>query len=143
LDNAARYARTTVSASVQENGPWVVVTVGDDGPGIPPDDRERVFERFARLQEGRSRDQGGTGLGLALSRRVAESHGGRIQVESSPLGGAAFVVSLPSSGWTGSPRIDDASSDHDGMADDAASSAAGGAAGGAPDSPVGQVPTGS
>lgn len=143
LDNAARYARSTVSASVQENGPWVVVTVGDDGPGIPPEDRERVFERFARLQEGRSRDQGGTGLGLALSRRVAESHGGRIHVESSPLGGAAFVVSLPSSGWTGSPRIDDTSSGRDGLTDDTAGGPVDDAAGSAADSPVGQVPTGS
>jgi signal transduction histidine kinase len=108
LDNAARHATSTVAVSVQENGPWVLVTVGDDGPGVPVEDRERVFERFARLQEGRSRDQGGTGLGLALSRRVVESHGGRIHVEASPLGGACFVVSLPSSGWTGSPRIDEA-----------------------------------
>jgi signal transduction histidine kinase len=106
LDNAARHARSTVSVTVRENGPWVVVAVGDDGPGVPPEDRDRVFERFARLQEGRSRDQGGTGLGLALSRRVAEAHGGRIHVEESPLGGACFVVSLPSAGWTGAPQID-------------------------------------
>lgn len=106
LDNAARYARSIVQVSVRENGPWVEVRVGDDGPGVPPEDRERVFERFARLQEGRSRDQGGTGLGLALSRRVAEAHGGRIHVEDSPLGGACFVVVLPSSGWTGLPITD-------------------------------------
>lgn len=106
LDNAARYAESTVAVSVQENGPWVVVSVGDDGPGVPPEDRERVFERFARLQEGRERDRGGTGLGLALSQRVAQAHGGRIHVEDSPLGGACFVVSLPSAGWTGAPRID-------------------------------------
>jgi signal transduction histidine kinase len=102
LDNAARHARSTVAVTLRETGPWVVLSVGDDGPGVPPEDRERVFERFARLQEGRSRDQGGTGLGLALSRRVAESHGGRIHVEASPLGGACFVVALPSAGWTGS-----------------------------------------
>ncbi len=106
LDNAARHARSIVSVSVREAGPWVIVTVGDDGPGIMADERERVFERFARLQEGRSRDQGGTGLGLALSRRVAEAHGGRIHVEDSPLGGACFVVALPSAGWTGSPMVD-------------------------------------
>lgn len=103
LDNAARHATSTVAVSVREEGPWVLVCVGDDGPGVPVDQRERVFERFARLQEGRSRDQGGTGLGLALSRRVAESHGGRIEVDDSPLGGACFVVSLPSSTWTGTP----------------------------------------
>jgi signal transduction histidine kinase len=106
LDNAARHARSTVAVSVRETGPWVVVSVGDDGPGVPPEDRERVFERFARLQEGRSRDQGGTGLGLALSRRVAEAHGGQVHVEESPLGGACFVVSLPSCNWTGSPQVD-------------------------------------
>lgn len=106
LDNAARYAESTVSVGVRENGPWVVVTVADDGPGVPPADRERVFERFARLQEGRERDRGGTGLGLALSQRVAQSHGGRIHVEDSPSGGACFVVSLPSAGWTGTPDVD-------------------------------------
>lgn len=108
LDNAARHARSTVAVTVRENGPWVVLTVADDGPGVPTGDRERIFERFARLQEGRSRDQGGTGLGLALSRRVAEAHGGRIHVESSPLGGACFVVSLPSAGWTGTPPVEPA-----------------------------------
>ena len=113
LDNAARHARSTVAVSVRETGPWVVVSVGDDGPGVPVEDRERVFERFARLQEGRSRDQGGTGLGLALSRRVAEAHGGRIHVEQSPMGGACFVVSLPSSGWTGSAEVDPDAEDVD------------------------------
>ena len=113
LDNAARHARTTVGVTVQETGPWVIVTVGDDGPGIVPELRERVFERFARLQEGRSRDQGGTGLGLALSRRIAEAHGGRLHVEDSPMGGAAFVVSLPSAEWTGSPVDDDGSGDQE------------------------------
>jgi len=110
VDNAARYATTTVSVSVREAGPWVVLTVGDDGPGVPPQERARVFERFARLQEGRSRDQGGTGLGLALTRRIVEHHGGRIHVEEAPGGGASFVVSLPSAGWIGR----DDHSDHEG-----------------------------
>lgn len=101
LDNATRYAKDTVWVTVQEHGPWVTVTVDDNGPGVPVEDRERVFERFARLQEGRSRDQGGTGLGLALSRRIAGSHGGNLHVGESPAGGASFVVSLPSAGWTG------------------------------------------
>jgi hypothetical protein len=59
-----------------------------------------VFERFARLQAGRERDAGGVGLGLALTKRVVEQHGGRISVEDSQLGGAAFVVALPSTAWT-------------------------------------------
>jgi signal transduction histidine kinase len=101
LDNAARYASSTITVSVRESGPWVVIVVEDDGPGIPAQDRETVFERFARLQEGRERDMGGTGLGLALSKRVVEHHGGTIHVEDGTLGGARFVVCLPSAGWTG------------------------------------------
>ncbi|HTO01210.1 MAG TPA: ATP-binding protein, partial [Microthrixaceae bacterium] len=102
LDNAARYAESVIAVSVAERGPWVVMTVADDGPGIPIDLRETVFKRFARLQEGRERDMGGTGLGLALSRRIVEHHGGEIHVEDAPGGGAKFVVKLPSAGWTGS-----------------------------------------
>lgn len=109
LDNAARYAASTVTVTVNEHGPWVVISVSDDGPGIPEEDRTRVFERFARLEEGRSRDQGGTGLGLALSQRLAQAHGGQIHVEESPSGGARMVVSLPSSGWLG--HDDDAADD--------------------------------
>lgn len=110
LDNAARYAESTVTVTVKESGPWVVIAVSDDGPGIPVEDRSRVFERFARLQEGRSRDQGGTGLGLALSQRVAQAHGGQIHVEEADGGGARFVVSLPSAGWVGHEEPDAAES---------------------------------
>lgn len=106
VDNAVRHARERVTVTVREAGPWVVLSVADDGPGIAAEDRERVFERFARLQEGRSRDQGGTGLGLALSRRVVESHGGRVHVEDAPGGGARFVVSLPAAAWTGTEETD-------------------------------------
>jgi len=98
IDNAARHARTQVKVTLRDVGPWVVLTVADDGPGVPADDRERIFERFARLQEARARDAGGTGLGLALTRRIVEHHGGRIHVEDAPGGGACFVVSLPESG---------------------------------------------
>ena len=113
LDNAARHAVHTVKVTVREAGPWVIFSVADDGPGIAPDDRERVFERFARLQEGRSRDQGGTGLGLALSRRIVEHHGGRVHVEEAEGGGAQFVVALPASGWTGREDEDDTDEDED------------------------------
>jgi signal transduction histidine kinase len=75
----------------------VVLTVDDDGPGVAPDDRDRIFERFTRGDTGRARDDGGTGLGLALVRRVVAAHGGTIVCEDSPLGGARFEVSLPSS----------------------------------------------
>jgi len=103
LDNAARHCRSRVVVTVGEEGPWVVLTVADDGDGVAPEDRQQVFARFARLQEGRARDSGGTGLGLALTKRIVEHHGGRIHVEDGEQGGARFVVSLPSASWTGAP----------------------------------------
>ena len=95
FDNAVRHAESQVSISLTTIGPWVRLAVDDDGPGVAPEDRAKVFERFTRLQEGRARDSGGSGLGLALCKRIVESHGGRIFVESSELGGASFVVELP------------------------------------------------
>jgi signal transduction histidine kinase len=95
IDNATRHAQTKVAVSVSTIGPWVRFAVDDDGPGVAVEDRTKVFERFARLQEGRARDSGGSGLGLALSKRIVETHGGRIFVETSALGGASFVVELP------------------------------------------------
>lgn len=95
VDNAVRHARSAVRVSLTTHGDSVRLTVEDDGPGVPDDMVEKVFERFSRLQEGRSRDAGGSGLGLALTRRIVESHGGTIAVEKSGLGGAAFVVELP------------------------------------------------
>ena len=74
----------------------VRVVVDDDGPGIPARDRERVFDRLARLDAARSRDRGGAGLGLAIVRAIVEAHDGRIWIERSPEGGARFVVELPS-----------------------------------------------
>lgn len=111
LDNGARHATANVAVTVQEEGPWVVLSVTDDGAGIPPAERDQVFERFARLQEGRARDEGGTGLGLALAKRIVEHHGGRIHVEDAATGGARFVVSLPSSGWTGGSTTGDTAGD--------------------------------
>jgi signal transduction histidine kinase len=94
LDNAARHATSSVRVLV--TGGWIVVD--DDGPGIPEPDRERVFERFTRLDQGRGRDTGGAGLGLSLVRSVAGAHGGRAWIEGSPLGGARVVVALPAAG---------------------------------------------
>jgi two-component system OmpR family sensor kinase/two-component system sensor histidine kinase BaeS len=71
------------------------ITVEDSGPGIPVAERERIFERFYRLDRSRSRDSGGRGLGLAISQEIAKAHGGSISVSTSSLGGAAFVVTIP------------------------------------------------
>ena len=91
LDNAARHATSTVAVTV--DGARLVVE--DDGPGIAEADRDRIFERFTRLDEGRARDDGGSGLGLSIVRAVVEAHGGRVQVDGSPhLGGARFTVDL-------------------------------------------------
>nr|WP_275940923.1 HAMP domain-containing sensor histidine kinase [Nocardioides zeae] len=95
-DNAARHAAGAVRLSL-EVGPsqHVDVVVEDDGAGVAADDRERVFERFVRLDEARARDDGGSGLGLAIVREVARAHGGDARVETGELGGARFVVRLP------------------------------------------------
>ncbi|WP_208006869.1 sensor histidine kinase [Aeromicrobium phragmitis] len=94
-DNAARHARSTVAFSVREEPGTVVVTVEDDGDGIAVGDRERVFERFVRLDEGRARDAGGSGLGLAIVAEVVRAHGGDVRVDDSTLGGARFTLRLP------------------------------------------------
>jgi signal transduction histidine kinase len=75
-DNAARHARSTVGVSLSDGDDTALVVVDDDGPGLPVADRERVFERFTRLDEGRTRGAGGSGLGLALVRAVSSAHGG-------------------------------------------------------------------
>jgi signal transduction histidine kinase len=96
LDNAGRHARTTVRISVRERDGRVRVLVDDDGPGIPEADRERVFERFVRLDEHRARGEvGGAGLGLSLVRRIADRHHGTAHVETAPLGGTRIVLDLP------------------------------------------------
>ncbi|WP_127503038.1 sensor histidine kinase [Actinoplanes solisilvae] len=94
-DNAARHATSKVAVGVRVNGDAVELTVDDDGPGIPADQRERVFDRFVRLDEARARDAGGSGLGLAIVKEVVAAHGGTVVVSSSELGGARFTVRLP------------------------------------------------
>ncbi|MGO4613568.1 sensor histidine kinase [Nocardia sp. 2YAB30] len=95
VDNAARHATTTVTVSTAVVQGRARLTVDDDGPGVPPDDRVRIFERFARLEPDRSRDSGGTGLGLAIVAEIVAAHHGTVTVENSPTGGARFVVELP------------------------------------------------
>ncbi|MBF6170759.1 HAMP domain-containing histidine kinase [Nocardia blacklockiae] len=95
VDNAQRHAAATVRVAVRRAGDTVVLEVSDDGPGIPADDRERVFRRFVRLDDARSRDEGGAGLGLAIVRDVVDRHGGEIRVDDGPAGGARFTVVFP------------------------------------------------
>ncbi|MEO3749699.1 HAMP domain-containing sensor histidine kinase [Streptomyces sp. B6B3] len=95
LDNAQRHARGAVRVSLRRDGAEAVVEVADDGAGVPEADRERIFQRFVRLDDARSRDDGGAGLGLAIARDVAVRHGGSLGVDRAPEGGALFVLRLP------------------------------------------------
>ncbi|RII15728.1 Signal transduction histidine-protein kinase ArlS [Streptomyces sp. YIM 130001] len=105
LDNAQRHARSRVTVTTRVDGGFAVIGVADDGTGVPEDERERIFERFVRLDDARSRDDGGAGLGLAIARDVAERHGGRLTVGGSADGGALFELWLPRSldGADGAP----------------------------------------
>ncbi|MFI7617372.1 ATP-binding protein [Nonomuraea terrae] len=94
LDNATRHAATRIEVEVSVHQGQVVVTVTDDGDGIAPEDRERVFERFTRLESGRAKDKGGSGLGLPLSREIVVAHGGSLTVADHHPG-ARFVAVLP------------------------------------------------
>jgi signal transduction histidine kinase len=94
-DNAARAAGGHLAFSVAEDDGVVRLTVDDDGQGIPEADRERVFERFVRLDDARARDDGGSGLGLAIVAELITAHGGTVAITSSPLGGARVEVTLP------------------------------------------------
>lgn len=97
LDNATRHARSAATISLDVVGPGdrVAVVVDDDGDGIPEDQRERVLERFTRLDEARSRDAGGAGLGLAVVDELVRSAGGTLTLGVAPAGGARVAVELP------------------------------------------------
>jgi signal transduction histidine kinase len=94
-DNASRHARERLALSVAERDATVVLAVEDDGSGIPEADRERVFERFVRLDGARARDDGGSGLGLAIVAELVAAHGGAVVAAAGPLGGARVEVTLP------------------------------------------------
>ncbi|MYV46091.1 HAMP domain-containing sensor histidine kinase [Streptomyces sp. SID2888] len=96
LDNAVRHARTHVTVTIVAAEDDIHLTVHNDGSGIPPADRERIFDRFTRLDEARTRDAGGSGLGLAIARDIARQHHGTLTVADTPPGaGAAFLLCLP------------------------------------------------
>lgn len=94
-DNAVRHSRGRVAIGVTPSDGYVFVTIEDDGTGVPAEERERIFERFVRLDEARSRDAGGSGLGLAIARGIAASAHGTLTVDDSRWGGARFVLTLP------------------------------------------------
>jgi signal transduction histidine kinase len=93
LDNAERHAASVVTVTLDETDGVARLMVGDDGAGIPPGQREHIFERFARLDDARSRDAGGSGLGLAITRDIVERHGGTIELaDGLPT---RFLIELP------------------------------------------------
>ncbi len=95
LLNAKRYAHSQVMLTVQLHGNRLQLVVEDDGPGIPPDQREAILQPFVRVDQSRSRDKGGFGLGLAIVSRIVGWHQGRLSIDDSLLGGARFSLSLP------------------------------------------------
>jgi signal transduction histidine kinase len=97
LANAKRHtpAGGQIRVRVARAGPDASVAIGDDGPGIPPADLDRIFERLYRVDEPRGRDGGGAGLGLAIVRRLVELHGGRVWAENGPGAGATFTFTIP------------------------------------------------
>lgn len=95
LRNAIKYAKSKIVISAEVVGDRICLHVDDDGIGIPPEERKRVFYAFTRLDRSRDRATGGYGLGLAIVRLVLEQHGGSATVEESPLGGARFTLSWP------------------------------------------------
>jgi signal transduction histidine kinase len=97
VDNAIKYSPpdSTIEAVVRASDGHAIVSVADEGPGIAPEHRHRIFDRFFRIDEGRSRDAGGSGLGLAIARWAVEVNGGEVTVQQRPNGGALFRISLP------------------------------------------------
>jgi signal transduction histidine kinase len=95
VDNAARAAHTTVHLTTAEQNGSAIITVSDDGDGIPEPDRQRVFERFVRLDTSRSRASGGSGLGLSIAREITHAHNGTITLTPSTTGGTTATVTLP------------------------------------------------
>ncbi len=97
VDNAIKYSPdgSRIEARAALDAQHVVITVTDEGPGIAAEHRERIFDRFFRVDEGRSRESGGTGLGLAIARWAVEANGGRLSVEPAARGGSTFRIVLP------------------------------------------------
>ena len=98
VDNAIKYGRTNGKVSIggrKLDDGKLEIFVQDDGPGIPAESLERVFERFYRVDKARSREQGGTGLGLSIVKHIVQAHGGEVRVVSEVGKGATFFFTLP------------------------------------------------
>ncbi|MDH4278440.1 MAG: ATP-binding protein [Acidimicrobiia bacterium] len=95
LSNAVRHANTGVAVTLHERADAIELAIADDGPGVPTEHRDRIFERFARIDGARTRNDGGTGLGLAITKDIIEYHGGTIAYDPSWTSGARFVITLP------------------------------------------------
>jgi len=96
IDNALKYSPDSapVAIAAEASDGWVVVRISDLGPGIAPEEQERIFEKFYRGREGQ-RSGSGTGMGLAIAKRIIEEHGGTVQIASTPGAGAVFSAALP------------------------------------------------
>jgi signal transduction histidine kinase len=95
-ENAHQHARSRVTFTLRTHDGAAELTVADDGTGVPEEQRERIFERFTRIDDARARDGGGTGLGLAIVREIIERHGGSAHLDTRNGAGARFVVRIPS-----------------------------------------------
>lgn len=115
LENAIKYTpeRSSVLLTGQRRGDMTRLEVRDDGPGIPPEQRERVFERFYRVDPGRAKEDGGTGLGLAIVKHLVAAMGGRVGVEANQPSGSVFWVELPGATVTPAPPAPSAPADRD------------------------------
>jgi signal transduction histidine kinase len=116
LDNADRHAVSRISIKVQSTNDGALITIDNDGPPVPGPDRERIFERFVRLDQSRSRESGGSGLGLAIAAGIMTAHHGWIRTGDTPDGGCRFELGFPRT-----------AADH--LGDDAAAAGAGSAKG--------------
>ena len=102
LDNAVKYGPRgqSVSVRLENEGGQLFLSVEDEGPGVPARDRERIFERFVRLDRDRASERAGAGIGLAVARELVRQHGGTIRAEGGARGGARFVVRIPAQAET-------------------------------------------
>lgn len=100
IDNAVKYTpeNGSIHVEAEDKGDSVSISIEDNGPGIPDEEKDRIFERFYRVDDSRARDTGGTGLGLAIAKEAVLMHGGTINVENSSSGGSIFIIKLPYNG---------------------------------------------